>query len=421
MVPRMQMLARSRLWLILCGVAGLAAGGAGCADLDEAPAGPGGADLFLGEPGPGRGGADTELTPLPSDAVLRVHYPRKDALFSRIAVRGDAGGLSWGSGRAMTRISDTTWQLRLRTSDLTGGRALEWKPLLDDATWSRGANYRALPGQTVDIYPHFVQAGGRYERRYSSFRSTKLGNTRGVWVYLPPSYDENPDPQNRYPVVYMHDGQNLFDPRYAFGGRTWRVPATLDGGIDALDPSLHLPEVVVVGPENTADRIYEYTPTKGTEKDLEGGGGDLYLDFLVSELKPVIDRELRTLPDAAHTVLAGSSLGGLITAYAGSKHAAVFGRLGIFSPSTWWDGKVIISMVKASPQRPLRVYVDSGDSGPSGDDSVNTRALADTYRRDLGYRDGVDFLYVLMPGAVHNEDAWAARLPAALRFLLAGL
>ncbi|MFO0573619.1 MAG: alpha/beta hydrolase-fold protein [Polyangia bacterium] len=416
----MQRLAGTWLWLILCGVAELAVGG--CADLDEGPAAPGAADLLGGETGPGRGGGtDTELVPLASDAVLRVHYPRKDALFSRIAVRGDAGGLSWGSGRAMTRINETTWQLRLRTSDLTGGRALEWKPLLDDATWSRGANYRALPGQTVDIYPHFVQAGGRYERRYSSFRSTKLGNTRGVWVYLPPSYDENPDPQNRYPVVYMHDGQNLFDPRYAFGGRTWRVAEALDGGIDALDPSLHLPEVVVVGPENTADRIYEYTPTKGTEKDLEGGGGDLYLDFLISELKPVIDRELRTLPDAAHTALAGSSLGGLITAYAGTKHAAVFGRLGIFSPSTWWDGKVIITMVKASPQRPQRIYVDSGDSGPSGDDSVNTRALADTYRTDLGYRDGVDFLYVLMPGAVHNEDAWAARLPAALRFLLAGL
>ena len=410
MVPRMQRLARCRLWLILCGIAELAVGGAGCAGLDEVSAAPGAADLVGGGPGPERGGdPDTALTPLASDAVLRVHYPRKDALFSRIAVRGDAGGLSWGSGRAMTRVSDTTWQLRLRTSDLTGGRALEWKPLLDDATWSRGKNYRALPGQTVDIYPHFVQAGGRYERRYTSFRSTKLGNTRGVWVYLPPSYDENPDPQN------------LFDPRYAFGGRTWRVPETLDGGIDALDPSLHLPEVVVVGPENTADRIYEYTPTKGTEKDLVGGGGDQYLDFLVSELKPVIDRELRTLPDAAHTVLAGSSLGGLITAYAGTKHAAVFGRLGIFSPSTWWDDKVLLTMVKASPQRPLRIYVDSGDSGPSGDDSVNTRALADTYRTDLGYRDGVDFLYVLKPGAVHNEDAWAARLPAALRFLLAGL
>jgi predicted alpha/beta superfamily hydrolase len=365
-------------------------------------------------------GSDAGLLPAAGDAVLRVHYPRKAGLYSSVAVRGDGAGLSWMRGRAMTRVDETTWQLRLRAADLggLGGRALAWKPLLDDATWSRGANYSVLPGQTVDIYPHFQSAAGRYERRYASFRSTKLGNSRGVWVYLPPSYDENPDPNNRYPVVYMHDGQNLFDPRYAFGGRTWRVGEALDGGIDALDPARHLPEVVVVGPENTSARIYEFTPTKG---DRDGGGGDLYLDFLVTELKPVIDRELRTLTDAEHTVLAGSSLGGLITAYAGTRHAAVFGRLGVFSPSTWWDGRVLISQIKASPQRPLRVYVDSGDAGPSGDDWMNTRDLADTYRRDLGYRDGANFLYVLAPGAVHNEDAWAARLPAALRFLLAGL
>lgn len=384
-----------------------------------------------GEPGPaeedGRGTGlmrpaepESELVPLPGDTVLRVHYPRKDALFSRIVVRGDAGGLSWGRGRALTKVDETTWQLRLRGTELGAGRALEWKPLLDDTTWSRGANYRALAGQTVDIYPHFQSARGRYERRWASFRSTKLGNSRGVWVYLPPSYDENPDPQNRYPVLYMHDGQNLFDPRYAFGGRTWRVAEALDSGIDALDPALHLPEVVVVGPENTPDRIYEYTPTRGSDPDLVGGGGDAYLEFVVTELKPVVDRELRTRPAADQTALAGSSLGGLITAYAGTRYAAVFERLGVFSPSTWWDGRALLGLVRGSTQRPRRIYVDSGDSGPSGDDWMNTRELAGVYR-DLGYRDGADLLYVLAPGAVHNEDAWAARLPGALRFLMADL
>ena len=318
----------------------------------------------------------------------------------------------------MTRVDTTTYQVRIRAL----GAALQWKPLLDDTTWSRGANYRAEPGQTVDIYPHFRTAAGRYERHYSAFASTILGNTRGVWIYYPPSYTENP--LGRYPVVYMHDGQNLFDPRYAFGGHTWKVAETLDAGIDALDPTAHLPEVLVVGPENTADRIYEYTPTVGDDPDYTGGGGDKYLRFLIEELKPVIDRDLRTVPAAAATTLAGSSLGGLISAYAGARRADVFGRIGVVSPSTWWDSRYIIGAVKASPQRPQRVYVDSGDSGAENDDVDNTRELAQTYR-DLGYHDlgraDDTLLYVVQAGGQHNEDYWAARLPRALRFLLSGL
>lgn len=354
-------------------------------------------------------GGPQDLTP--ADAIVRVHYPKRPTVYQRITLRGDRAGLSWTAGTEMTRLDDTTWEYRIRAL----GATLEYKPLLDDATWSRGANYRVGPGQTVDVYPHFTTAKGRWERHWTKFHATKLDNDRGVWLYLPPSYDENPDPGNRFPVLYMHDGQNLFDPAWAFLGRTWKVPETLDAGIEALDPSLALPEVIVVGAENTPDRIYEYTPTKGTNPKYNGGGGDLYLDFLVSDLKPVVDREYRTLADADHTLLAGSSLGGLISAWAGTKKAKVFGRLGIFSPSTWWDDRMIIAAVKTSPERPLRVYVDSGD-----DDWENTRDLAQTYR-DLGYRDGIELAYVYERGADHNEEAWARRLPGALRFLLRGL
>ncbi len=360
---------------------------------------------------------DGELLPVAGDTVLRVHYP-KDAGFSQLAVRGSVAPLSWMSGQVMTRVDSTTYQVSIR--GLT--TPLEWKPLLDDSTWSRGANYRVLPGQTLDIYPHFRTAAGRYERRYLAFSSAILGNRRNVWVYYPPSYTENP--LGRYPVVYMHDGQNLFDPRYAFGGTTWKIAETLDRGIDALDPGAALPEVLVVGPENTGDRIYEYTPTVGDDPDYNGGGGDKYLRFLIEELKPVIDRELRTVPAGAATTLIGSSLGGLISAYAGARRADVFGRIGAVSPSTWWDGRYIIGAVKASAQRPGRVYVDSGDSGASRDDVDNTRQLAQAYR-DLGYhdlgRDDDTLLYVVQAGAQHNEFYWAQRMPAALRFLLKGL
>jgi hypothetical protein len=140
----------------------------------------------------------------------------------------------------------------------------------------------------------------------------------------------------------------------------------------------------------------------------------------MNNLEAPVKLKGRLLGDAAKTSLAGSSLGGLITAYAGIKKPDVFGRLGIFSPSTWWDGTFIIGAVKASVQKPSRVYIDSGNSGASGDDYRNTASLAQTYR-DIGFRDGVSLNYVLEPGGVHNEDAWARRLPGALRFLLAGL
>jgi predicted alpha/beta superfamily hydrolase len=376
---------------------------AGCADSADAP--PAG-DPTASDP------QQLPTAPTSGDTVLRVHYPA-DPGFSTIAVRGSLTPLSWDHGQVMRKLDATTYQATIRGLK----SALEWKPLLDDSTWSRGANYHAQPGQTVDIYPHFRTAAGRYERHYPAFASAILGNTRGVWVYFPPSYTENP--LARYPVVYMHDGQNLFDPAYAFGGNTWKVKETLDGGIDALDPSWHLPEVLVVGPENTPDRIYEYTPTPDPDYP-EGGGGDKYLRFLIEELKPVIDRDLRTVPTAAATTLVGSSLGGLISAYAGTSHADVWSRIGAFSPSTWWDNRYILGAVKASPQRPSLVYVDSGDSGPDMDDLANTRDLAQTYR-DLGYRDGSTLLYVVQAGGQHSEIYWAERLPGALRFLLQGL
>jgi predicted alpha/beta superfamily hydrolase len=393
--------------------------GAAAADLLVEPSP---ADLRQGQPGEGDLADDgSDLTVLAGDTVLRVHYPRSDARYSRLSIRGDSAGLSWTAGRTMTKVRDGLFQTRIRGA--TG--PIAWKPLLDDATWSRGKNFVVQAGETVDVYPHFVTVKGRY-LRLDAVRSTVLGNSRGVWLYLPPSFDENPEA--RYPVVYMHDGQNLFDPRYAFGGRTWQVPQTLDAGIESLDPTASLPEVVVIAPENTARRVYEYTPSKSSEPSYsDSGGGDLYLRFLVEELMPQmsglevpVKLKGRLVTDPAKTTLAGSSLGGLITAYAGVKRPDVFGRLGVFSPSTWWDGRFIIGQVAASTAKPGLVYVDSGDSGPSGDDWRNTADLVKTYR-SLGFRDGSNLQYVLEPGGTHNEDAWARRLPAALRFLLAGL
>lgn len=367
---------------------------------DNNGSGNGGGPSAGGNPGDGSGGT----TPRPTATTLRIHYP---AGGHTLALRGDGAGLSWDHGVALAAGAEDTFTFTV--ADLQA--PLSWKPLLDDSTWSRGPNYTVTPGATVDVYPHFTTVAGTVTKLIATFHSTVLANDRAIWAYLPPSYAENT--RARFPVLYMHDGQNLFDPALAFGGNEWKVDETLDAA--AEDGSIE--ELIVIGVENTSQRIYEYTPTTDPST-AGGGGGDLYLAMLKGELKPQIDAMLRTIPDRARTAILGSSLGGLISAYAGVKQPEVWGIVGAMSPSTWWNNEVIIGDVGGMPTgaRPARVYVDSGDSGASNDDVANTNMLAATYV-NIGYASGVDFLHVVQAGGQHNEVYWAERLPGALQFL----
>jgi predicted alpha/beta superfamily hydrolase len=336
----------------------------------------------------------------PAATVIRIHYPS-----GTLALRGDVAPLDWSQGVALSAQQGVYTHV---IADLKS--KLEFKPLLDDTTWSRGPNYTVMPGQTLDVYPHFQAAKGKVVKLLASFHSNTLDNDRVVWAYLPPSYDENTEA--RYPVVYMHDGQNLFDPALAFGGNEWKVDETLD---QAAEVTGAIREAIVIGPENAgAKRIYEYTPT--TDPGYSGGGGgDQYLSMLVTELKPKIDGMLRTLPAREHTAILGSSLGGLISAYAGVKRPDVFGLMGAMSPSTWWNDEVIVDRVKAmGASRPDRVYVDCGTPG---DGSAQTQHLMSAYL-GLGYVDGSSYRSVMQAGAQHSETYWAQRLPGALAFLL---
>ncbi len=339
--------------------------------------------------------------------TLRVRYaPREGSL----AVRGSLAPLDWMRGQPFRRVRDDTWEW---TSPAPTA-AFEWKPLLDDTTWSRGVNYRALPGVVTEVFPHFLGDAGEFSRAVPEFMSTVLNNRRGLWVYLPPGYRENT--AARYPVVYLHDGQNLFDPRAAFGGVTWQADRAMNDGVVAGT----IREAILVGVENTAARIAEYTPT--VDATYGGGNGDAYLRMLVTEVKPYIDRTYRTLPDRANTAIVGSSLGGLISAYAGVRLADTFGLVGALSPSTWWNNRVILDEVATTPRRtsrPLRVYVDSGNAGTSNDGVDDTRMLAAAYRA-AGYVEGTTLRYVVQEGAQHSEAYWAMRLPGALAFLLGG-
>lgn len=362
-------------------------------------------------PTPGPGGTTTPPpgptstgTTTPQGPVLtgvRVHYASSPANPGAMTLRGSAGPLSWDKSIpiATTGPGLYTWQIEGAKTDL------ELKPMLGDS-WSRGPNYTVKVGQTIDIYPHFIERRGTYTKKYPSFVSQKLPSTRGVWAYLPAAYIENTEA--RLGVLYMHDGINLFDGSLAFGGNEWKVDETLDAGNE--DGTIR--DTIVVGIEATANRTTELTPTSG---DV-----DKYVAMMVDEIKPMIDKDLRTAAGREQTAIMGSSLGGLASAWAGVHRADVFGLVGQMSPSTWWDNTMIlgeVSSLQTRPAKPLRVYVDSGDSGVSNDDVTNTKELAARYRT-VGYSDSKDLLYVVQPGAQHNELYWSQRLPAALHFLL---
>ena len=363
-----------------------------------------------GAPGSVVPGGDTrdDGPPASVHAVVQVRYP---AGTHALSLRGSAPPLRWDVGLTGTRAAGDLWTFDLGV--LPG--PVELKPLLDDATWARGPNTVVHPGEVLELAPRFFESSGQVVLQWPAFQSAALGNDRPVWVYLPPGYAENP--RARYPVMYLHDGQNLFQAALAFGGTEWRVDEALDTGAEALPRTEALRPLIVVGAGNTADRVDEYTVDRDDAVGA-GGRGSLYLQLLVSELKPQVDAAFRTLPGREDTAVGGASLGGLISLEAGLQHPSVFGRVLAMSPSTWWNGRSVLAEVATLQGRPLRprLYLDSGDGGPDNDGAADTAALAGALR-SAGYVDGVDLLYVLAEGATHTESAWAARLPAALRFL----
>lgn len=229
-------------------------------------------------------------------------------------------------------------------------------------------------------------------------------------VWLPPVYGT--EPERRFPVLYLHDGQNLFDGRTSYvAGRTWRAHATAD----RLCRERLTEPLILVGINNTGTRrMAEYTPSP--DPRLGGGEGPLYGRLLVDELLPLIDDSFRTLPGPAHTGLAGSSLGGLISLTLGLSYPQVFGKLGVLSPSVWWNHREVLARVGAATPDPRpRIWLDMGLS-------EGLRHLRDTdllHRRltTHGWKDERDLRYLRVPGGLHDEAAWARRFPRVLQWL----
>jgi predicted alpha/beta superfamily hydrolase len=249
-------------------------------------------------------------------------------------------------------------------------------------------------------------------RVHRQFHSRFLPDDRDVTVYLPPGYAERTE--RSYPVLYMQDGQNLFDGNASYvQGRTWRLAETADAAIYSGEAE----PLIVVGIANTGDRrLAEYTPT--SDWKMGGGEADHYGRLLVEEILPFIAAHYRVKTGAEHTGLGGSSLGALAALYLGLKYADTFGKLGVLSPSVWWNHRAILALVdEAAPEagRRPRIWLDIGDA--EGRKVVADADLLDRKLQSKGWRADVDLHYEHVLGGTHDETAWAGRVRPMLRFL----
>ncbi len=247
------------------------------------------------------------------------------------------------------------------------------------------------------------------------FDIPKLKRKRRVDVYLPLGYERSW--HLRYPVLYMWDGQNLFEHQRSFCG-AWRVGASLD----LLTAAGELPPLIVVGIDNGgADRLSEQSPWPD-ERFKAKGEGDDFLKWVTHDLKPTIDRVLRTKPDPAHTAVAGSSMGGLTSLYALYHARETFGRAAVFSPSLHFAKGAVFDYIREQ-ERPenARLYLDVG--GMEVGRKERSRPFAEHARRmdqilrTQGWRQRQDYFWLYDARGAHSELCWANRFPAAMRFL----
>ena len=249
-------------------------------------------------------------------------------------------------------------------------------------------------------------------RLHRGFPSLYLPDPRDLIVYLPPGSDHHPE--RTYPVLYLHDGQNLFDGRTSFvPGRTWQVREHADEAIEAGE----VEPLIIVGIYNTGDRrLAEYT----WERDWKMGGGeaDEYGLMITRELMPWVATHYRVRPEREHTGVGGSSLGALASLFMGLRHAEIFGKIAALSPSVWWNHKsILVYLNERAPQiweRP-RLWLDVGDG-----EGYRTLKDAEKLNRRLkanGWNPGQTLHFEHVHGGTHDEASWAKRVRPMLRFL----
>jgi len=362
-------------------------------------------------------------------ATLPKDTPADATIF--LAGNLDEVGKWKADGVAMKKLDSGEYQVELK---LPKGQTLEYK--INRGNWDtveKGANGEEMENRKLTLdgdktekitvanwakktAPAPATATGDI-RYHDHFASKNLGNERRVILWLPPGYEQDKD--RRYPVLYLHDGQNCFDTATAFAGE-WRADETAA----ALIRDKKIEPIIMVAVENSHDnRIDEYTSTIDDHLG-QGGRAAEHAKFIIEEVKPMIDRTYRTLTGREHTGIAGSSLGGLDSLYLIEKHGDVFGLCGAISPTLNWDNRRLMHEIEAdktwTSHGPMTIWLDMGTNEGTGDDPARSIDAARAMARVLqnaGLKENKDFAYHEFEGAAHNEAAWAARFDQVLIFL----
>jgi predicted alpha/beta superfamily hydrolase len=259
--------------------------------------------------------------------------------------------------------------------------------------------------------------GAAGELRLHEFRSRIFQNTRFLRVWLPPGYDRTENAGRHYPVLYLNDGQNLFEAATAFAGIEWQVDETAE----RLIREAAVPPLIIVGMDNKGrERIREYMPFRSMHPRMLRVRGRYYPDFLMKEVMPFVGRNYRVASGPENTGLGGSSLGGLIALYTVMARPGVIGRLLVESPSLWASGRQLMRESRSVRVWPERIFLAAGTAeagSPERSRSVvdDVRELAGIMRRAVLSEKRLRL--VIRDGAGHNEGAWAERFPEALQFL----
>lgn len=340
-----------------------------------------------------------------------------------VFIAGDFNGWNPGNpSQALQKNQSGKWSITLPSKP--SGTRIQYKFTRGSwATVEKGAGGEEISNRLytygspdtvrVTVY-HWADHGGgetttaakNVTRISGNFPIPQLGRTRRIWLYLPPDYAET---GKSYPVLYMHDGQNIFDSFTSFAGE-WNV----DESLNELAEQGHEVPIVVAIDNGGTRRIDEYSPWQN--HTYGGGEGDLYIDFIANTLKPYIDSAYRTRKGPESTGIMGSSMGGLISMYGAFKRPDIFGIAGIFSPSYWFSDSIWPFVRNIEKKHPMRLYQLAG-SAEGGSMVTDMLAMQDTLRA-CGYTD-TELRSEVVAGAQHNELFWRSQFKEAFLWLFA--
>lgn len=355
--------------------------------------------------------ASAQTAELTIKVIAKQKIPATDSLVVMGNQPAFGGWFDFSKGK-MTKVNDSTWVLK---DAFPVNTSVEFQ--VTHGSYDKNALYTygkyAAPkvpfvlkkDTTIEIHPynwndffnHSIRGIIKY---YHNFDDPNLRYTRDIKVWLPPSYYKSPN--KRYPVLYAHDGQNIFAPGSIYNGE-WRMDETAD----SLMRLGKIEEFIIVGIDNTKDRWEEYS---GTPE------GMAYINFIIHNLKPFIDTHFRTKTDRNNTAVIGSSMGGLISFYMAWLHPEVFGKAACLSSGFAYDDGHIVDKVASSAKKlpGTKLYLDCGDQ------NIDKVFLPDNNRMDnllVKKHPEIKLKYEVFPGATHNEYAWAKRLDIPFIYL----